>query len=208
MLTSLTQCVITECIMNTNNYTHFIHSKTGQLIGTRPLQPQDADLLVDIFNHMGSWSRYQRFHQTVDHVSDSRAHQVAEGIVQRDTTRKWGIIAFADVPDETDVPIGVSRYVETEQQGEAEVAISLRDDFHNQGIGKQLMAQTVEQAREAGFKRVIAAIQNDNPAIWYVFEQLPYEVTRQPDGTMSNVIIDLTRPQPHKTSRSSLPTPA
>lgn len=182
--------------MNTRAYTHLIRAKTGDVVGVRPLGPEDADLLVDIFDHMGSWSRYQRFHQSVDHVSEARAREVAEEIVRPDGTRKWGVIAFSIMPDGADVPIGVARYMEIEDEPqEVEVAISIRDDYQNRGIGTQIMAITVEHARQAGFLRVVASIQNDNQSVWRVFERLPYTVARRPDGTMSDITVDMTAPR-------------
>jgi RimJ/RimL family protein N-acetyltransferase len=170
-------------------------SQAGHLIRVRPLRSGDAPQLVAIFNHMSSQSRFQRFHQTVGHVSVARIKEEAASIAQGDPERNWGLIAFAEVPDHAIIPVGAARLVRT-GPNEAEVAISLRDDFQNVGIGTQLMRMLAAGAKEMGIRRLVADIQNDNSAIWCVFKKLPFPVTRVPQGPYSSVIIDLTGGHP------------
>lgn len=179
--------------MKVEEKTVVFRSRAGHTVRVRPLQFDDAPLLVDIFEHMTAQSRYRRFRQTTDHVSPSRIRQEAANIAQADPSSNWGLIAFADLPDRQNVPVGAVRFVRTAQY-EAEVAISIRDDFHNVGIGTQLMHMLAEEAYKMGLRRLVADIQNDNPAIWYVFKSLPYHVHRLPEGVSSNIVISLTSP--------------
>ena len=176
-----------------NNFVTF-RSRAGNLVRVRPIRFDDAPSLVDIFEHMTAESRYKRFHQTLDHVSQSRVQQEAISIAQADSNSNWGLLAFTDLPDQQHVPVGAVRFVRTAAH-EAEVAISIRDDFQNMGIGTQLMHMLAGAAREMGLQRLFADIQNDNPAIWHVFKSLPYDVTRLPEGTGSNVVISLITPR-------------
>jgi acetyltransferase len=154
----------------------------------------DAPLLVDIFEHMTAQSRYRRFRQITDQVNPSRVRQEAINIAQADISNNWGLIAFADLPNRQNVPIGAVRFVRTTPY-EAEVAISIRDDFQNVGIGTQLMHMLAKAAHKMGLQRLVAEIQNDNPAIWYVFKSLPYHVDRLPEGVFSNIVISLNLPR-------------
>jgi len=165
-------------------------STANHLIHIRPLQPDNAPLLVDIFEHMTSESRYRRYHQTLDHVSANRIQQEALLIAQADPDKNRCLIAFTDLPGQAAVPIGAVRFVQTAAD-EAEVAISIRDDFQNMGIGTQLMRLLVEEARMLGLRRLTADIQNDNLAIWHVFKSLPYPLRRSPDGMNSTIMITL-----------------
>ncbi|MDX1412943.1 MAG: GNAT family N-acetyltransferase [Candidatus Promineifilaceae bacterium] len=176
-------------MMKKENVYHF-PSKSGQKIWVRPLRADDAPLLVDLFNHMTSESRYRRFHQTLDHVPTSRIWAEAKNIVDADPARNHGLVATADVPDEGNVPVGAVRIVET-SPGEGEIAISIRDDFQNQGIGSHMMRLMTDKARALGYRRLIADIQNDNQAIWRVFNKLPYQVMRSARGSYSDIVIFL-----------------
>ncbi len=160
----------------------------------RPMRAEDGPVLVDVFEHMSPQSRYMRFQQTVDHVSKQRIEEEAHRIVLADLAKNHGLIAYADLPHQVDVPVGVARWVEINAD-EAEVAISVRDDFQNQGIGSQLMQYLVKEAAEAGYKRLSASILNANPAIWSVFAHLPYVVIRTPVKNGSEVIIALNAPR-------------
>jgi acetyltransferase len=178
------------------------HSAAGHLIHVRRLQFDDAPLLVDIFEHMTSDSRYRRFHQTLDYVSASRMQQEALQIAHADPEKNRCLIAFTDLPGRSGMPIGAVRFVYTGPQ-EAEVAISIRDDFQNMGIGTQLMQLLAEEARMMGFSRLTADIQNDNLAIWHVFKSLPYPVHRSPDGSFSTIVITLTPQNAGSSSNST-----
>lgn len=172
-----------------NQYTFYAND--GQKITARPLASDDSPLLVDLFNHMSSESRYRRFHQTLDHVPESRIWQEATQITQFVPETSFGYIAFVACPDMGQIPIGVARYVDS-GPAEAEVAISIRDDFQNLGVGKKLMRLLAFQAEIMGYRRLVASIQNDNIAIWRVFQHLPYHIFRTPDGSYANIIIVLT----------------
>ncbi|MCA9950639.1 MAG: GNAT family N-acetyltransferase [Anaerolineales bacterium] len=169
-------------------------AKNGQLIWIRPLRANDTPVLVDIFEHMSSESRYHRFQQTVDHVPEQRIWREAEQIATADPQRNYGLLAT--YLDETDkeIPIGAVRWVAI-SENEAEVAISIRDDFQGLSIGTKMMQLLAEEAREHGFERLSANIDNDNPAILHVFARLPYEVLRVPDGHSSDIFIFLTQPR-------------
>jgi len=180
--------------MEIKDKTVTFRSRENHLVEVRSINFGDAPLLVDIFDHMTSESRYRRYHQTLDHVSHDRVRQEAINIAQADPSTNWGLIAFTDLPDRQNVPIGAVRFVCTSPL-EAEVAISIRDDFQNVGIGTHLTHMLADAARKKGLQRLIADIQNNNPAIWHVFNSLPYHVLRQPEGVNSNIVISLTSPR-------------
>jgi len=172
-----------------NHYTFYAND--GRQILVRPLAADDTALLVDLFDHMSPESRYRRFHQSLDHVPESRIWQEAAQITHFDPAKSFAYIAFFSSPDKGLIPISVARYVDS-GPGEGEVAISVRDDFQNLGIGKKLMRLLAYQAEIKGYRRLVASIQNDNIAIWRVFQHLPYHIFRSPDGSYANIIIVLT----------------
>lgn len=166
-------------------------AKNGHLVMVRPLQTSDTPLLVDIFEHLSSESRYHRFQQTVDHVPPTRIWQEAEQIATVDPIRKHGLLAVLNGLHGNEIPLGAARWVALNEL-EAEVAISIRDDYQGLGIGTKLMQLLADEAHERGFARLSATIENDNPAILHVFSRLTYDVLRIPDGSASDIIIVLT----------------
>lgn len=180
--------------MQTTISTNRFIAKNGQQIWTRPLRADDTPVLVDIFEHMSSESRYHRFQQTVDHVPEQRIWREAEQIATADPQRNHGLLAFHTDKTGKEIPVGAVRWVALSDD-EAEVAISIRDDFQGLGIGSKLMQLLAEEALEHGFERLSANIDNDNPAILHLFARLPYEVLRVPNGHSSDILILLTQPR-------------
>lgn len=168
------------------------YAKNGLPIHVRPIRADDGAYLIDIFENMSSASRYARFNQTADHVSETRKWDLAESIAQADPENNFGLMAFADLPHEPDPPIGATRYVKLDD-AVAEVAISLRDDYHGLGIGTRLMSLLVEEAHHRGLKKLVASVQNSNTGMWIVFERMPFAMSRRAEGTESNIEIDLTK---------------
>lgn len=165
-------------------------TRTGLKVRLRHIQPDDAPYLVDIFEHMGSDSRYRRFHQPVDNVSPARVWTEAERIAQADPETSDGLIAFADLPDEPDAPVAAARYIRLEPHV-AEVAISVRDDLQNIGIGTQLLQLLAQEARAAGIHKLVGTVQNSNEPIWHILDHLSFAVRRAPQGAVSEIEVDL-----------------
>jgi acetyltransferase len=167
-------------------------AKDGRVIRVREIGPGDATLLVEIFKHMSGESRYQRYNQPMEKVEPVRVWKEAIHIAYEDRDREYGLIAFADGADGKEIPIGAARLVKT-GEGTAEVAISLRDDFQNLGIGTKMMRRLAFDARDLGYRMLTASIRNDNPAIWRVFNSLPFAVKRVVEGNFSELTIDLSQ---------------
>ncbi len=164
--------------------------KDGRVIRVREIAPGDAALLVDIFENMSGESRYKRYNQPLEHVEPVRVWKQAIQIAYEDREKEYGLIAFADDAHGGEIAVGAARLVKTGART-AEVAISLRDDFQNLGIGKMLMRRLAFAARDQGYRTLTASIRNDNPAIWRVFNSLPFAVQRVVEGSFSEIEVDL-----------------
>ncbi|MCB9008187.1 MAG: GNAT family N-acetyltransferase [Ardenticatenaceae bacterium] len=167
-------------------------TKDGIEVWVRLLRSKDAHHLVDLFEHMGPESRYRRFHQPTDHVTPEQVWAEAEKIATAVPEEQLGLIAFSTLPGEGEAAVGVARIVWLSETT-AEVAMSVRDDRQGQGIGQRLLPMVLELAQMTGAEAVVGTIQNDNTAIWHLFDQLPYAMQRTIEGTESEIVIDLTR---------------
>ena len=159
-------------------------------VKVRFLQKEDAPLLIDIFEHMGEESRYQRFNQSVENLSQKRIRDEAMHMVETTTSNGKGLIAFVDLPYQGNVPIAVARYVHMSAD-KAEAAMSVRDDFQGQGVGSVLFNLLLEEAQKNGLHSLVGMLQNGNMGMWIVFDRIPYKVTRVLDGFVSDVEVHL-----------------
>jgi GNAT superfamily N-acetyltransferase len=71
-------------------------------------------------------------------------------------------IAFAEV-DGAAAPVAVARYVRLSQD-QAEPALTVRDDFQGQGIGRVLFARLIAAAQKENIRQFVATVQSDNQA--------------------------------------------
>jgi acetyltransferase len=168
-------------------------AKNGFLIRARPMLPEDAPYLVDLFEHMGLNSRYKRFNQTLNRVEIERIWSEAEHIAQGVAANSSGLLAFTGLDGRSDVPVAGARFVKLTPT-QAEVAISVRDDMQGQGVGAWLMSLLVKEAKRQGIKVLVGNVQNDNSPVWAILNKLGYAMTRQPEGNSTFVTIYLDRP--------------
>lgn len=165
-------------------------TKMGIAVRVRPLLPQDTPYLVDLFDHMGADSRYKRFYQPLQNVAPERVWAEAEQIAH--TEPQVGFIAFADLPDQPNAPIGAARCV-CLGNGAAETAVSVRDDMQNQGVGAYLIRIMAAEAKRQGIKKLVATVQNTNKPILVVLTKLPHPFTCRSAGTDIELELDLTK---------------
>lgn len=150
--------------------------------------PQDAPYLVDLFENMGSNSRYNRFLQPVDQVDMevvwTEAKQIAEKV------NSYGLVAFVDMPERDDVLVGAARFVSLSPT-RAEMAVSVRDDMQHKGIGTELMRLLIEHAASVGINQLVGTVQNSNKPMLAMLKKLGYRLEFQPEGSYSVVFVHL-----------------
>lgn len=165
-------------------------TKDGMDIDVRPMQPEDAVHLVDIFENMGMESRYTRFNLAMPFPNPEAVKREAAEMTDFERPENDGWLAFADLPGKPDTPVAGIRYVHT-GPGEAEIAISVRDDMQNKGIGTALVAFLFEQAKKAGLIRLVGVAQRNNQPLVKILNKSPYPIERTPDGGYVHLVVSL-----------------
>ncbi len=178
--------------MKLEDMLYTFHTKDGKLIGVRHLRYDDAIYLVGIFENMNADSRYQRYQQAVDHIQAGRIWQEAETIAHMDAKKQDGLIAFADLPDNSNTPVGAARYVNSGDR-RAEMAVSIRDDMQGRGIGSELLGLLTEEARHKGIQQLVADVLHNNSGMMGVLKKLPYEITREIEGNSGVLTVHLDK---------------
>lgn len=155
----------------------------GTRIWLRPILTTDAPYLLDIFAHLSSQSRYQRFITMVDNVTLERREELAAQMVADSVSKGRGILAFVEIEGE-DVAIGGARYfVEEAGDNSAEFAITIRDDYQRRGIGKLMLNELIRQAQRNGIKHLTGLALSDNLGLWRLVEQTGYPISRNSNGS-------------------------
>ena len=117
-------------------------SRSGRQYHIRDLQPEDADLLVDLFYHLSPETIYKRFHAALDNLPEEHVRQEATRLADIDPENQIALIALYDDqknPDQEAEAVGVARCHRIPGTTDAESAIVVRDDFQQDGLGTFLL---------------------------------------------------------------------
>lgn len=179
--------------MTTSDYIHTFYAKDGSFLKIRSLLPEDAVHLVDLFNHMGSMSRYLRFNLALTNPDPDLIWAEARRLATIDPAKDGAWLVFCDLPDQPDAPVAGIRFMRISEQT-AEASLAVRDDMQNKGIGTELLSFMVKQARAAGVHTLVATIQRGNRAIWSLLRRSPVKVAFESEGGSTTITADLTEP--------------
>jgi GNAT superfamily N-acetyltransferase len=173
-----------------DQYVHSFQSKAGMHIKLRPLKPEDAHHLVDLFNHMGPTSRYLRFNLALTNPDPDLVWTEARRLARIDPDRDGAWLAFCELPDQPDAPVAGVRYMRLNGNA-AEASLAVRDDMQNQGIGTALLRFLVEEARAAGIEQLVATVQRGNRALWQLLAHADIQIKYESEGGYTTMTADL-----------------
>jgi GNAT superfamily N-acetyltransferase len=139
--------------------------RDGSRIMMRPVRPEDKDAIAAGFARLSPESRYRRFFAPLSRLSEADLRYLTEV----DHHDHEAILAFDPQRDE---PVGVARYVRSDDPTAAEVAVTVVDDWHGRGVATTLLEQLVIRAREEGIERFLALILAENEAAIDLFRHL------------------------------------
>ena len=170
-----------------------IKTSSDLVLRVRPEQVSDGPTLVALFSHLSPSSRFLRFSKVMDDPDPQRVQQEAERLAQLGPPTDMAWLAFADLPALNGAAAAAVRYVRT-RQGEAELAVAVRDDMQQRGIGTALLLFACHQAKQDGIERLTATFRSENRGVWALFKRSPFPVSWEIDGPEISAVVDLTGP--------------
>jgi GNAT superfamily N-acetyltransferase len=126
-------------------------------ISIRPISPADRDGLAASFARLSPESRYLRFFSAVARLSNEQLRYLTD-------VDHHAHEALVAVQDSTGDIVGVARFVRTDEEGVAEPAVVVLDDWQGRGIGSRLLDALVGRAREEGVHTFAAVVLAHNGA--------------------------------------------
>ncbi|MBN1995147.1 MAG: GNAT family N-acetyltransferase [Anaerolineae bacterium] len=146
--------------------------KDGRRVVIRSMQPDDAPLLVQLFHRLSDRSKRLRFHASVEHLSPEQIEEEAQNLARVNT--QLDVALAATLEDDGDEHIvAVVRFSRTRPTDTwAEIAMLVRDDLQNQGLGTHLTQRLTQIARSMGIHKFVASIIPENRPVVRIFEKL------------------------------------
>jgi GNAT superfamily N-acetyltransferase len=163
--------------------------RDGSGLVIRPIRPDDKSAIAAGFERMSPESRFRRFFAPLERLSERDLAYLTE----LDHHDHEAVIGFGAGTGE---PVGVARYIRSDVPTEAEVAVSVVDDWHGRGAATALLERLVRRAREEGITHFLALVMTENREAIELFDYLasPGSDRRRSASGHLELVIDLPEP--------------
>jgi GNAT superfamily N-acetyltransferase len=115
------------------------------MVLVRPVEPGDKDLIRAGFDRLSDESRYRRFLTPMLELGQPMLRYLTE-VDHHDHD------AMVAVDPDSGEGVGIARFVRTGTSNNAEVAVTVVDDWQGRGLGTILLELLAERAREQGIE--------------------------------------------------------
>ena len=164
--------------------------KKGQQVMIRPIRAEDEPLMVKFHEGLSDHSIYLRYFQHVK-LSARTAHERLARVCFLDYDREIGLLAECHDPSRKETRIvGIGTLQKMFPKSEGEVAVMVSDDYHGQGLGKELIARLVSFARDEQLQVVSATTMLENVGMCAVFKRLGFQLSTDfEDQTVTAALV-------------------
>jgi len=148
-------------------------TKTGVEFQLRSVKIGDAYLLQDFFSSLSKDSLYSRYHFARRVMS----YEQLQNFITIDYRREMIVLALLNDSGKKEV-VGMGEYRITGKSLIADIALTVRDDFQNMGIGKEMFRYLSQLARNEGILAFTADVLADNTSLNHISESIGIEIEK------------------------------
>jgi len=142
----------------------------------RPVRMSDEPLLKDLFYSLSDESLYRRFIS----VRKDMPHERLQRFVVIDYTKEMAILAVIGQREKQEI-IGLGQYID-ESTDTAELALAVRDDYQNKGVGTELLSYLTYLAKGQGLVGFTAEVLTENRPMFHLFEKMGFDIGKKGAG--------------------------
>ncbi len=140
----------------------------------RPVKMSDEPLVKEFFYDLSDKSMYRRFLS----VRKDMPHERLQEFVIINHMREMVIVAVMGGEDMEKI-VGIGQYGINESTHTAEAAFVVRDDFHNKGIGHELLKYLTYLAKKNGLLGFTAEVLVENMPMLKLFEKMGFNIDKR-----------------------------
>ncbi|MDY7036984.1 MAG: bifunctional acetate--CoA ligase family protein/GNAT family N-acetyltransferase, partial [Thermodesulfobacteriota bacterium] len=174
-----------------NQYEMTANTKGGLKIFIRPIKPEDAPLLVDLFHSLSKQSVYYRFFSPLK----SLPPDMLSRFTQIDYDRDMALMALDDNLQE-EKALGVARLMTNPGGADPEFAVLVGDPWQGKGIGALLMERLIAIAEERNLESIKGLVLAENTHMLALAKKLGFHISRVPKDNCYNIIKKSQLPPP------------
>jgi RimJ/RimL family protein N-acetyltransferase len=127
----------------------------GQRVRIRPIRPDDAPRLEDLYARLSQHTAYQRFFGVMQRLPPDWARFLAAV----DHQRRFALVAEDGAPPAL---VAVARYEPLPDKETVELAVVVQDSWQGKGLGTLLLRELLRAAELNGIRRFRAYVLADN----------------------------------------------
>lgn len=177
-------------MLNPATYDEVATLKNGLDVRIRAMRSNDKDLVLEMFRNLEPESIYTRFFHTKKILTEDDLKMITE--VDFDN-----VVALAVTigPESNETMIAGGRYACLGNEGgrrEAEVAFTVEEDYHGQGIASMLLQRLIPIARAKGVDQFIAEVLDQNRAMQAVFSHSGLPIKQKRQSGAVHLVMSLT----------------
>ncbi|MBW2088782.1 MAG: bifunctional acetate--CoA ligase family protein/GNAT family N-acetyltransferase [Deltaproteobacteria bacterium] len=164
------------------------HEAVGELF-IRPIKPEDAPLLVQLFESLSPQSILFRFFSPLKMLP----HRMLARFTQIDYDREIALVAVCG-PELNEKMLGVARVIgNIYNRKHAEFSVIVGDLWQGKGIGAELLKRCLSISKERGIEQVTGIVLPENTQMLALGKKLGFSVKRVVGESDYKLEIDLTR---------------
>ena len=169
-----------------NQYERPLTTSQGQKLLIRPIRPEDAPLLEEMFDTLSPRSIYFRFFSPLKRLP----HSMLARFTQIDYDRQIALVCIDTSPG-VDRMIGVARVIAERDPRCGEFAVLVSDPWQGMGIGAALLRDCLKIAKTEGIERVRGFVLAENTQMLALGRKLGLRIEPRREIGEYEMAIDL-----------------
>ena len=169
--------------------------REGTTLRLRAPSRADADAVLAFVSRLSPESRYFRFHG-----SPPVGPRLVEPFLEPDWDERGALIGTLAAEEEDDCVVALGTWSRLRDRTAAEAAFAVDDEHQGRGIGTRLVEQLAGLAADAGIERFVAEVLASNLAMLQVFERVGFEVARELEGGVVEVVFPIAATDSYRTT--------
>jgi acetyltransferase len=164
------------------------HNEVGELF-IRPIRPEDAPLLVKLFESLSPQSILFRFFSPLKMLP----HRMLARFTQIDYDREIALVALCG-PELNEKMLGVARIItDVYNRKHAEFSVIVGDPWQGKGIGAELLKRCLSISKDRGIEKVTGIVLPENTQMLALGRKLGFNAKKVTGESDYKLAIDLTK---------------
>ena len=162
-------------------------TSAGVAVFIRPIKPEDAPLLTELFDTLSPTTIYYRFFGPLKGLP----HSMLVRFTQVDYDREIDMVALEKTNGDRERMVGTARVMSDPDGKRAEFAILVGDPWQGKGVGAKLLERCLAIAKERGIETVWGIVLHENTGMQALARKLGFKVSRSDEPGELELTIDL-----------------